>query len=103
MAGKKKRSSKGMWTSVAIVAAVFVALGAGLVYLVSNDKGGGKKVFVAKVDLVKPDLPDKPPPPPKEQPPAPEAPKKETIVAPQEMAPSAGPKGDNKPIAEGPL
>lgn len=76
-----------------------------LVYFVSTDKGGGgKKTFIAKVDLVKPNLPDKPPPSPKEKLPEPEVQKQQqTIVAPQDMMKQAGPKGDDKPAADGPL
>ncbi len=60
-------------------------------------------MFIAKIDLVKPTLPDKPPPPPKEKPPEPEL-QKQAIVTPQDVAPQqAGPKGDDKPAPEGPL
>ena len=59
-------------------------------------------MFIARVELVKPNLPDKPPPPPKEKLPEPEA-QKQTILAPQDIAPQAGPKGDDKPAPEGPL
>jgi TonB family protein len=101
--GKKATRPSGRITT-AVVLLFFVLLGAGFAYLISSDKGGGKKVFIAKVDLVRPNLPDKPPPPPKERPPEPEAQKQQAIVTPQDMAPQqAGPKGDNKPAPEGPL
>ncbi len=100
--GKKTSRRSGRITT-AVVLFFFVLLGAGFAYLIGSDKGGGKKVFIAKVDLVRPNLPDKPPPPPKEKPPEPEA-QKQTIVTPQDMAPQqAGPKGDDKPAPEGPL
>jgi periplasmic protein TonB len=102
---KKRRSSRTSPITAVAVVFVFLCLGGGLFYLVSNDKGGGKKVFVAKVDLVKPNLPDKPPPPPKEQPPEPEQ-KKEAIVAPQSVdqpQEARNMKGDDKPAASGPL
>ncbi len=41
----------------ALVLLFFGGLGGGFVYLLSSDKGGGgKKTFVAKVDLVRPNL-----------------------------------------------
>ncbi len=101
--GKKKASGSGRVATV-VVLLFFVLLGGGFAYLIGTDKGGGKKVFIAKVDLVRPNLPDKPPPPPKDKPPEPETQKQQTIVAPQDMAPQqAGPKGDDKPAPEGPL
>jgi periplasmic protein TonB len=102
---KKKSSSQTSWIATGVVVLIFFCLAGGLVYLFSTDKGGGKKVFVAKVNIVRPDLPDKPPPPPKEQPPEPEAQKREAIVAPQNMAQpqASNAKGDDKPAAEGPL
>ena len=101
--GKGKQKKKSSIITTAVVLVFFVLLGCGFAYLIGSDKGGGKKVFIAKVDLVRPNLPDKPPPPPKERPPEPEA-QKQTIVTPQDMAPQqAGPKGDDKPAPEGPL
>jgi len=100
----KKKSSSQTYIVTGIVLLIFVLLAGGILYLVSSDKGGGKKVFIAKVDLVRPNLPDKPPPPPKEKLPEPEVQKKETIVAPdmtQQQTNSA--KGDDKPAADGPL
>jgi protein TonB len=102
----KKKSSKSSMVTSGVVVLVFLFLGGGLFYLVSADKGGGKKVFIAKVDLVKPNLPDKSPPPPKEKPPEPEVQKKETIVAPQNIAQpmeSRAMKGDGKTETQGPL
>jgi periplasmic protein TonB len=102
--GKKKSSSQAAITT-GVVLLVFLFLAGGLIYLLKTDKGGGgKKVFVANVDLVKPSL-DRPPPPPKEKLPEPELQKKETIVAPQDMAQpqQSSAKGDDKPSAEGPL
>ena len=101
----KKKSSSQTYIVVGIVVLIFVGLGGGLLYLLTTDKGGGKKVFVSKVDLVRPNtLPDKPPPPPKEKLPEPEVQKKETIVAPQDIAQqTASAKGDDKPAADGPL
>ncbi len=99
-----KQKKKSPIITTVIVLFFFVVLGAGFAYLIGSDKGGGKKVFIAKVDLVRPNLPDKPPPPPKERPPEPDTQKQQTIVAPQDMTPQqAGPKGDDKPAAEGPL
>ena len=104
MKPKKKKSSSQTYIVTGIVLFIFLSLAGGIIYLVSSDKGGGKKVFIAKVDLVRPNtLPDKPPPPPKEKLPEPEIQKKETIVAPQDMSPQASAKGDDKPAAEGPL
>ena len=102
---KKKRSSKTGLATTALVILFFLCLAGGLVYLLKTDKGGGKKVFIAKVDLVRPNLPEKPPPPPKEKPPEPEVQKKESIVAPQNLGPqeARNMKGDDKPAAEGPL
>ena len=101
--GKKKASGSGR-IATAVVLLFFVLLGGGFAYLIGTDKGGGKKVFIAKVDLVRPNLPDKPPPPPRDKPPEPEAQKQQTIVTPQDMAQQqAGPKGDDKPAPEGPL
>jgi hypothetical protein len=101
---KKRSSSRPVWISSGIVLLFFLLVGGGLVYLLSTDKGGGKKVFIARVELVRPNLPDKPPPPPKEKPPEPEV-KKETIVAPQdiEQQQARTTKGDDKPAPEGPL
>ncbi len=104
MKPKKKKSSSQNYIVTGIVLFIFLSLAGGIIYLVSSDRGGGKKVFIAKVDLVRPNtLPDKPPPPPKEKPPEPEMQKKETIIAPQDMSPQASAKGDDKPVAEGPL
>ena len=102
--GKKNASSRA-WVPTVIVILLFLCLAGLLAYLVGTDKGGGKKTFIAKIDLVKPNLPDKPPPPPKEQPPEPEAQKREAMVAPQDMAQpqQASTKGDDKPAADGPL
>jgi len=101
---KRRSSSAPVWIISGGVLLFFLLLGGGLIYLLSTDKGGGKKVFIAKVDLVKPNLPDKPPPPPKEKPPEPEMQKQETIVAPQPMdQQEARSKGDDKPAPEGPL
>ena len=105
MKAKKKSTSQTSWIATGVVILFFLSLAGGLLYLLSTDKGGGKKVFVAKVDLVRPNLPDKPPPPPKEQP-EPEVQKKEAIVAPQnleEPQEARNMKGDDKPAAEGPL
>lgn len=100
----KKRSSRSTLITTAIVVTVLGLLASALIYLVRTDRGGGRKAFVAKIDLVKPNAtPDKPPPPPKETPQPEETKKVETMVAPQDMAQAAGPKGDNKPAAEGPL
>lgn len=101
-----KSSSQMSWVATSVVVLLSLCLAGGLLYLLSTDKGGGKKVFVARVDLVKPNLPDKPPPPPKEQPPEPEQQKKEAIVAPQNMdqpQEARNMKGDDKPAASGPL
>jgi periplasmic protein TonB len=106
MKPKKKKSSSQTYIVTAIVLLIFLSLGGGILYLVIADKGMGKKVFIAKIDLVKPNnLPDKPPPPPKEKPPEPEVQKKETIVAPQDIAQqqTSSAKGDDKPAADGPL
>ncbi len=51
---KKKSSSQTSWIATGVVILIFLSLAGGLVYLFSTDKGGGKKVFVAKVDLVRP-------------------------------------------------
>lgn len=101
----KKSSKQSGLVTAGIVVVVLCLLAGGLVYLVMNDKGGGKKTFVAKVDLVKPNVPDRPPPPPKEKPPEPEIQKKEAIVTPADVsqAQASAAKGDNKPAAEGPL
>jgi TonB family protein len=104
--GKKKHSSQTGLITTAAVILFFLCLAGGLLYLLKTDKGGGRKVFVAKVDLVKPNLPDKPPPPPKEKLPEPEVQKKEAIVAPQNLdqpQEARNMKGDDKPAAEGPL
>jgi TonB family protein len=100
-----KKKSNSMWITGSIVILVFCLLGGVLFYLVSNDKGNGKKTYISKIELVRPNLPDKPPPPPKEKMPEPEAPKQHAMIAPQDMGPQqpAGPKGDNKPVSEGPL
>ena len=105
MKQKKKKSSSQAAITTGVVLVIFCFLAGGLIYLLKTDKGGGKKVFVTNVDLVKPNSPDKPPPPPKEKPPEPEAQKKETIVAPQDMLQpqQSSAKGDDKPSAEGPL
>jgi hypothetical protein len=103
---KKKPESRSKPVATAVVVLVFLCLAGGIVYLVKTDSGTtGKKVFIAKVDLVKPNLPDKPPPPPKEQPQTPETQKKETIMTPQnlETQEARQMKGDDKPAAEGPL
>ena len=102
--GKKKHASRTGLTAAGVVILFLLCLAGGLIYLLSTDKGGGRKVFVAKVDLVRPDMPDKPPPPPKELP-EPEVQKKEAMVAPQNMEPqeARNMKGDDKPAAEGPL
>lgn len=103
MKATKKKSQMSLVTTGSVIL-FFLLLAGGLVYLLSTDKGGGKKVFVAKVNLVKPDLPDKPPPPPKEQPPEPDIQKKQEIVAPEDAAqPVNNAKGDDKPVSEGPL
>jgi TonB family protein len=101
----KKNARRPDRVITAAVLLFFVLLGGGFAYLLSSDKGGGKKVFIAKVDLVRPNLPDKPPPPPREKPPEPEAQKQQSMVAPQDIAPqqAGGPKGDDKPAPEGPL
>lgn len=104
MTRKKKKSSQSALIACFVVL-FFALLGGGVLYLVSTDKSGGRKVFVAKVDLVRPDLPDRPPPPPKERPPEPEVQKKE-IVAPQNIdqpQEARNVKGDDKPAAGGPL
>lgn len=101
----KKKSSRTSLVATGAVVLFFLCLAGGIAYLLSTDKGSGKKVFVAKVDLIKPNLPDKPPPPPKEQPPEPEQ-KKEAIAAPQNMdqpQEARNMKGDDKPAASGPL
>jgi protein TonB len=105
MQGKKKHKSRSGLVTTGVVILFFLCLAGGLLYLLKTDQGGGKKVFIAKVDLVKPNLPDKPPPPPKEKPPEPEVQKKENIVAPQNLGPqeARNMKGDDKPAAEGPL
>ena len=91
-------------SSPAVVLFFFVLLGGGFVYLVSSDKGGGKKVFIAKVDLVRPNLPDKPPPPPKEKPPEPEAQKEQDHRdAPGYGAAASQARRGTKPAPEGPL
>ena len=98
-----KQKKKSPIITTAVVLLFFVVLGCGFAYLISSDRGRGKKVFISKVELVRPNLPDKPPPPPKEKLPEPEA-QKQAIVTPQDMAPQqAGPKGDDKPAPEGPL
>jgi periplasmic protein TonB len=103
--GKRKSSSKSTLIVTGIVVFLFIVLVTGFVYLISTDKGSsGKKVFVATVDLVKPNVPDKPPP--KEKPPEPDVQKKESLAVPQTFAgPQAapGPKGDDKPAPTGPL
>jgi len=102
---KKKHSSQTGLVTTAAVILFFLCLAGGLLYLLKTDKGGGRKVFVAKVDLVKPNLPDKPPPP-KEKLPEPEVQKKEAIVAPQNLdqpQEARNMKGDDKPAAERPL
>ncbi len=101
----KKSSKQSSWITAGIVVVVLCLLAGGLVYLVMNDKGGGKKTFVAKVDLVRPNVPDRPPPPPKEKLPEPEVRKKETIVTPTDVSTqqASAAKGDNKPAADGPL
>jgi TonB family protein len=99
--GKKKSSSQSLWLTTGIVVFVLAGLAGGLAYMVSTDKGGGKKVFVSTVNLVRPDTPVKEPPPPKEKLPEPETQKVQTIAAPQEMSqPAPGPKGAP---ADGPL
>ena len=109
MGRTKKKSSRSVWIITGVVAFVFVFLGGGFIYMLSSDKGGGKKVYIAKLELVRPNLPDKPPPPPKEKPPEPEQVKKEVkeiMMAPQTMSQPmepAGPKGDGKPTSDGPL
>jgi len=102
---KKKHTSRTAFVTTAVVILFFLCLAGGVLYLLETDHGGGKKVFVAKIDLVKPNLPDKPPPPPKDKPPEPEVQKKEAIVAPQNLGPqeARNMKGDDKPAAEGPL
>ncbi len=104
---KKKPASKPKPFATIAVVVFFLCLAGAVVYMVKSDSGSsGKKVFIAKVDLVKPNLPDKPPPPPKEQPQTPEPQKKESIMTPQNMdqAQDSRPmKGDDKPAAEGPL
>ncbi len=103
---KKKHSSRTGLITTSVVILFFLCLAGGLLYLLKTDKGGGKRVFVAKVDLVKPNLPDKPPPPPKEKPAEPELQKKEAIVAPQNLdqpQEARNMKGDDKPAADGPL
>ncbi|HME42722.1 MAG TPA: TonB C-terminal domain-containing protein [Syntrophorhabdales bacterium] len=104
MKPKKKKSSSQTYIVTGAVLLIFLLLAGGILYLVSTDSGGGKKVFIAKVDIVRPNALDKPPPPPKEKLPEPEVQKKETIVAPdltQQQTSSA--KGDDKPAADGPL
>jgi periplasmic protein TonB len=103
---KKKSPARMSWVATGVVVVLFLCLAGGLFYLLSTDKGGGKKVFVSKIELVKPNLPDKPPPPPKEQLPEPEALKKESIVTPQSVdqpQEARNMKGDDKPAASGPL
>jgi protein TonB len=101
---KRKTSAQSAWVTTTIVVTVLMGLAGGLVYLVSTDKGGGqKKVFIARVDLVKPDASPKEPPPPKEKPLEQEAKKTEPIMAPQSINQAPGPKGDSKGPAEGPL
>jgi hypothetical protein len=98
-----KKSSGSSFAVTGGVILFFLALAGILVYLVSSDKGGGKKTFIAKVELVRPNI-DKPPPPPKEKLPEPEVQKKvfEAVrMDTQAQAPTA--KGDNKPAPEGPL
>lgn len=99
----KRKSSSQTAITTGVVLFVFLFLAGGLIYLLKTDKGGGKKVFIANVDLVRPNSLDKPPPPPKEKPPEPEIQKKETIVAPDMTQPQQASKGDDKPAAEGPL
>ena len=104
MKPKKKKSSSQAYIVTGAVLLIFLLLAGGILYLVSTDRGGGKKVFIAKVDIVRPNALDKTPPPPKEKLPEPEVQKKETIVAPdmtQQQTSSA--KGDDKPAADGPL
>lgn len=95
-----------------VIVLVITFAGLGLLYLVKTDSGrGGKKIFIAKVDLVRPDAsPDRPPPEPKEKPPEPQVQKRPEIVPPPRDMPSEagaqaapGPKGDDKPVSEGPL
>ena len=100
---KQSKKSHALLIITPAVLLFFITLAGGFIYLISSDKGGGKKVFISKVELVRPNLPDKPPPPPKEKLPEPEA-QKQAIVTPQDMAPQqAGPKGDDKSAPEGPL
>jgi periplasmic protein TonB len=109
MAKKKKRSSSATtWVVASAVILLFLALGGFGFYLLSSDSGPRKKTFMAKIDLVKPNLPDKPPPPPKEKLPEQETQqKRETIVTPQniDQPPEARgtSKGDDRPAADGPL
>lgn len=82
---------------------IFVAIGGFVVYLLCNDKGGGRRRHVATVELLRPQAPDRPPP--KEKLPEPEMQRKEdiqkveTISGPQ----APGPQGDDKPAPSGPL
>lgn len=100
---KKKKTSQTSWVATGAVVLFFLCLAGGLLYLLSTDKGGGKKVFVAKVDLVRPNLPDKLPPPPKELPPEPEKQKEEIVAPSAEPQEARNMKGDDKPAASGPL
>ena len=68
-------------------------------------------MFIAKIELIRPDsVPNRPPPAPKEKPPEPEPEKQQHIVTPPRDMPqdvssrqAPGPKGDDKPAAQGPL
>ncbi|MGD0231889.1 MAG: TonB family protein [Syntrophorhabdales bacterium] len=103
----KQQKKKSPIIITVLVLLFFVLLAGGFAYLISSDRGGGgKKVFIAKVDLVRPNLPDRPPPPPREKLPEPEA-QKQNIVAPPLNTPQGpqqpAPKGDDKPAPQGPL
>ncbi len=101
----KRRSSRARFLTTGIVICFFIGLIGYVAYLVSTDKGvGAKKVFIAKVDLVRPDTPPKEPPPPKEKPLEQQETKKiEPIAAPQAINQAPGPKADGKAPADGPL
>ncbi|OPY76920.1 MAG: Gram-negative bacterial tonB protein [Syntrophorhabdus sp. PtaU1.Bin058] len=105
--GKKRSSSKPTLIITGAVILLFIGVVAWFVYLITTDKGGGgKKVFVATIDLVRPNVPDRPPPPPPKERPAEEAiQRKENFMAPQFAGPQApGARGgDDKPAPSGPL
>ena len=96
----KKKKSQSSYVIPVVIVLFFVGIGVGIFYLLAVDKGGGKKVFVAKIDLIKPDRSE--PPPPKEKLPEPEIQQKQDIVTAPVNTPDQ-PAGDDKPAADGPL